>query len=254
MGSPADDRLRQLVKAIDRYMPKRRTEEGWRKYRQPLNDYSAEMRGRIKVDTHARDALDFLEGKARKKAAKEGKVPPRDVLQDILAVLPLEYRTPPARGRRGEIGRQERLAVKLRDAAKTVREDLGRAWRIVPPDYYAPRKSKGSLEQIPDCPILLSRPELEPLPEMLEQYAALVEKRADLLRQCAKREPTEKQWWDDAEARVIEYIRRSTGMVYREKVVSILMASRPSLHKPNFADKAETLRKRDYRQRKSHPA
>ena len=255
MASPADDRLCDLVKTIDRHTSERHDDDVGRQFEKALNDYTAIMRGAVMDDPGARKALEFLERKARGKAAKDGKLPPRDLLRDILGILPLRYRTPPARGARAEIRRQEAFAARLRDDAKTVREDIDRSWRVFPPDYYAPRKSKGAQIQVPDCPILVSHPELESLPEMLDLYASLLEKKAGLWRTCAKEEPTEKQWWVDAEARVLTWAKHCTGSCYREHVAAVLEALRPPRKgEQAIGRKAEALRKRAYRQRKSRPA
>ena len=66
------------MKAIDQSIPIRRTDEGSCKYREALNDYTAEMRKRIEDAPGAPKALEILETKAREKAAKEGRLPPRD--------------------------------------------------------------------------------------------------------------------------------------------------------------------------------
>lgn len=154
-----------------------------------------------------------------------------------------------------EIRRRERSVAELRSLAKVVRADLGRAWPLVGPDYYAPRKWKGAHIQIPDTPIPFSDPELEPLPDMLERYASCVEQSARLQRQCAKLEPTEKQWRQDMEDRVLRCVKDFTGRCYRAHVADILEALRPGPIRTEAAGtKSETLRKREFRRRKSAPS
>jgi hypothetical protein len=83
---------------------------------------------------------------------------------------------------------------------------------------------------------------------MLEQYAAALKERARLLRQCAKREPTENLYWKDRVDEVVAKVKQVRGRSHRERVAAILRVLQPSI-----AVEAETLRKRAYRQRKSHP-
>jgi hypothetical protein len=257
MASPADTRLRELVQAIFRYKRQRHADDGVPKYRKALDDYVTEMRRRVASDEGAERALKFLQSKKRQRAAKDGKLlpPSDDILPSILAVLPLGYRMPPARARKADIGRQERFAVKLRGLAKELERGLESARRFGPRDYFAPRKWKGARVQIADCAALEVPPELESLPAMLEQYASCVERKARILRDCAKQEPTEKQWRQDAEARLVRWAKGFTGGPHHEKVAALLEALRPS-PKGNGAlgrSKAETLRKRAYRLTKPHP-
>lgn len=256
VASPAEEKLRQLVQAIYRFERQRDTAEGKLRWAQALNDYSAEMRRRVERDLTARRALDFLQRKARQKSAREGRplLPRRDdFLPTVLAVLPLGYRTPPARSRKAEISKEERFAAGLREIAKRARHDFNRAWGIVKHDYFAPRELRGAQTQIEDWRIFRAASlELQELPDLLEEYASCVEKRANLLRECANREPTETQWRQDAEERFVRWVKEVTGSFYREKVADVLEALWPLSPDREKGRKAETLRKRAYRLRKSH--
>jgi hypothetical protein len=213
----------------------------------------------VQKDDDARLALDFLaekEGTLPKTAHQEWRA--RKLLQAILAVLPLEYLpqpanlTPPARKRKAEIDKLERDVVKVRDVEKMIRRRSAEARRLPRADYFAPRTWKGAYIQVPNYPDLATHPELEPSSEMLKQIASSFEKDIKTLRQCAKEEPTKKQWQEDYEARVSTLVKDRTGHFYHERVAAILEALRPP---PSQAKgrKAETLQKRTYRRRKSRP-
>jgi hypothetical protein len=221
----------------------RELEAAARAFEKAVQQCVAQWRKAIDIDAGrggARDSLRFLARKAN--CAEE------DFLLEFLAIL-RPYSIPPARSRLPEIGRIERFAARLRDAAEQVREDPACGlYAGILPSRYSPRRTETSLP-IPETPVAVLHPELERLPEMLEQYASTLEKKAHLLRRSAKQEPTKNQYSKDCADEVVTWLKQVTGEAYREKVVSILRVLRPSI-----AVEAETLRKRAYRQRKSRPA
>jgi hypothetical protein len=190
----------------------------------------------------ARESLRFLARKANSS--------PAALLEYIILIL-WPYSLPPARRRAADIDNIKGFARRLQDIAGELRHSpiVGFSADMYH-HYYHPRGAAAPAIafQWPSSPAL--SPDVVRLPDLLEDYALFLENKVRLMQHYARAEPTESEYRKDCEDDVIGWVGQVAGKVYREKVADILDVLWPPFTGKK-GKRAETLRKRAYRLRKS---